>query len=145
MFNDHPKLSESSGLQCPGKDKPKYAASHRSLLNQQALHHRRMNKPGNLQSKEKLWQSETLKMMRHFWSVFRGGCSLKFWIGVCRPQLLTNPDPVDRRSRTSRCHGSHIFRSQQTVDSYFFSVVRKCKWPSPSRKIVGVQKFLLPW
>ena len=28
---------------------------------------------------------------------------------------------------TSRCHGSHISRSQKTVDSYFSSVVRQCK------------------
>ena len=57
---------------------------------------------------------------------------------------LNGPRPY-RLEKSSRCHGSHMSRSQQTVNSYFSSVVRQCKWPSRSRKIVEVQKFLLPW
>ena len=68
---------------------------------------------------------------------------------------------------TSRCHGSKISGSLQTVvlqiwqkknekidvykfhdytqeqngSPYFSSIVRECKWPSLSRKIIEIQKF----
>ena len=83
--------------------------------------------------------------------------------------LSVNGKPIERGEVvTSRCHGSTISGSPQTVvfqirrkdektdmhdfplhdctqaqngSHYFSSIVRQCKWSSLSRKIVEIQKF----
>ena len=54
--------------------------------------------------------------------------------------------PVNMAEKKNKKNGLYNFRvyectREQNGNPYFCSIVRRCKWPSLSRKIVEIQKF----